>query len=545
MNKTYFKYSAACVAIFAGGTANAITFETDYLMGNFDSSVTAGIGLRASGFNCNLITENGTTGPSGAGAPDGCIQTVSGFGDQGDLNYKKGQAFTEYVKGTHELLLRMPDEGLKFLGRVSWLRDFAATNTTDYVSASNPSGVGNLTPEASQQLREKTRLLDLWVSKDFSIGDNSGHVRAGNQVINWGESLFIPGGINQTNSIDYMRLSQPGTQLKEVYLPAPMVSVVSGLGNGLNIEAYYQFQWNASYFPPTGSYWSVVNGLGSGAAEYGLENQKPKKSPQFGVAAKWQPEGTNLNFGAYYENYTDKTPNLSLGTPVGWVYKTDRQLFGVSANAPFGPWALGTELSYRPRDAVSLNPGSGCTGNAGNCFVDQERYQWAGTGILSLTPGDPTFGKVLDILRADTATLMVEAVAIDYPGLKQTYNGDPVAAGAWNWGQLQGGAPIATGTPFSWGYNFDLSAAYDGSLIKGWVVTPEVYYYRAVHGRTPNILGQFMEGAYSANFIVTFAQNPAKWVFALNYGIFGGGASAFEQPLKDRNFLGAYVTRNF
>ena len=55
-------------------------------------------------------------------------------------------------------------------------------------------------------------------------------MRAGNQVISWGESLFLPGGLNSTNAIDIMRLSQPGTQLKEVFLPAPMISFASGLG---------------------------------------------------------------------------------------------------------------------------------------------------------------------------------------------------------------------------------------------------------------------------------------------------------------------------
>jgi hypothetical protein len=55
----------------------------------------------------------------------------------------------------------------------------------------------------------------------------------------------------------------------------------------------------------------------------------------------------------------------------------------------------------------------------------------------------------------------------------------------------------------------------------------------------------FMEGAKSANFIVTFTRNPATWVVGVNYAKFWGGSNVLDQPLRDRDFFGAYVTRNF
>jgi hypothetical protein len=54
-----------------------------------------------------------------------------------------------------------------------------------------------------------------------------------------------------------------------------------------------------------------------------------------------------------------------------------------------------------------------------------------------------------------------------------------------------------------------------------------------------------MEGAKSANFIVNFVQNPAKWQFAINVAKFWGGKSAYDQPYADRDFVGAYLSRNF
>lgn len=525
--------------------ALAFTFETESIKGSLDSTVSLGIGVRAKNPNCSLILQ----GASGAGAPGGCTSVSSGLGDQGNLNYEKGDAFTTYLKGSHELILKMP-ERVTFMTRVSWLKDFSSTNTTGYVSAGNPAGVGSLTSEARDDLEFKARLLDFWVSKDFDIGDKAARIRVGNQVISWGESLFIPGGINQTNSMDYMRLSQPGTQLKEVFLPAPIVSFTTGLGNGFNFEAYVQGRWNGNYFPPTGSYWSTVNGLGKGDSAYGIPTKDPKDGGQFGASLRWQPEGTNLNVGLYAINYTDKSPNLSFNAKgsgaLGWVYAENRQLFGISANFPVGDWAIGTELSYRPKDAVSLNPWGGCTGNNGNCFVDEKKFQFHLTGMLSMTPSD--YGGILKLLgNANTATLMLEGVAVSYPNLKRAYNGDPVAAGAWSWGlqNSAAGTMESVGDKNSYAFNMDFSWVYDGTLISGWQVIPEIYYYKALKGRTPNLMAQFMDGAQSANFMVTFAKNPASWQMGVNYAKFWGGSSVYDQPLKDRDFLGAYISRNF
>ena len=54
---------------------------------------------------------------SGPDAPAGCLAPSSLLGDQGDLNYGKGDLFTGYLKGYHELLLKIPDD-FKVMARV-------------------------------------------------------------------------------------------------------------------------------------------------------------------------------------------------------------------------------------------------------------------------------------------------------------------------------------------------------------------------------------------------------------------------------------------
>ena len=538
---------AVASGLACGTAAQAVTFDNDYFSGSFDSTLSMGLGMRTKSPSCSLVVQ-GATGP---GAPEGCLAPTSALGDQGDLNYAKDHLFTAYLKGSHELLLKLPDD-IRFMARVNYVGDAAATDTTGITSATTPPTVSDgLAPDARRDLKFKARILDLWVSKSFQVDDQTVRVRVGNQVVSWGESLFLPGGINSTNALDIMRLSQPGTQLKEAVLPAPMVSVASGLGKGFNAEAYVQTNWNQSYFPPTGSYWSDANGLGRGHNAYGLADVKPRGGDQWGASLRYQPEGTSLNLGVYAEEFNDKTPNFSTNINdtglVGWTYAKGRRLYGISANFPVGDWAVGTELSYRPKDAVALNSNaSGCSSQNGNCWVDQQRYQWHLTGLLSLTPSGAG-SSILSLLHADAATLLAEAVVIRYPTLQRSYGVDPISAGGWGWGQETDptGMPVAVGTKNSSGINFDYSWTYDGTVLPGWQVVPEVYYFRAMNGRTPNASALFMQGASSANFTVSFIQNPATWQFAVNYAAFWGGKSVFDQPYRDRNFVGAVLSRNF
>ncbi len=558
------KLLAAAFAVLGTTAAAAFSFDTGTVSGSFDSAMTFGMGVRTKSPGCDTVigTTAGTpTSATGSGAPTGCIDALSMYNDQGNLNYGRGDLFTTYLKGTHELFLKMP-ENWSFFGRVNWLADVSATHATGYLSG---AGNGQSFPgDSASELRFKSRLLDLWINKSFDLNGEQARLRVGNQVISWGESLFLPGGINQTNAMDLMRLAQPGTQLKEVFLPAPIVSLATGLGHGVNVEGYVQAHWNGHYFPPVGSYWSTGT-IGNGADGYGAfatpTPHNPRNGGQFGIALHYQPEATQVNFGVYAMRYHDKAPVVSYADPAAamgayYSYLEDRTLFGISTDFPLGNWAIGAELSYRPKDAVSLNPlgandvdGGVCL-VGGKCYVDEKKYQAHVTALLSLTPGD--YGTLLKMLGgADTATLLAEAAVVRYPNLKGSYQGVPSAPGYWGWGFLNANDPsfgtpqAGVGTSTSWGYNFDFSWTYDGKLIPGWQVTPEIYYFQAVKGRTPNAMALFMEGAKSANFIVTFAQNPTTWQFAVNYAAFWGGSSVLDQPLRGRNFVGAYLTRNF
>lgn len=606
MKKTMIRlFGATMCGALAYGPAHAVSFDTGIgdMKADWVSNITGGLGVRTKNPSCSL-----TGDPNSYGCGSAANTGMWANGDDGNLNYKKGQAYTAYTSFTSELLLTMPKEGYKFLIRGTGMYDFAADHTQRTPLAS----------DTKSQAVQSIQLLDFWGQKDFNIGDQRAHFRLGNQVINWGESYFASGGINATNSVDIQKLLIPGTQLKQALLPAPMLSFASSLPAGFSTEAYYQFQWNGNKYPPVGTYWSVsdVFGRGAGPASFNTQNFNvagidagsiagpnsknsqflnsvnqnllngvyagpptnatggtfntilPGNKPQFGLRLGYKPDGADINFGFYYENYTDKAPVLSYlaNGSSQWSYLQNRSLLGVSTNFALGNWAIGSELSYRPHDAVAM---SGCYGAGGlpdantnlasgvdcRAWKDMKKIQFDINGQLNMTQ---TSHPVLKLIGADLGVLTTELTVIKYPGVNantqygSTVNGQQVYqmadAGYATWLNNNSGTgyPIAAGqgTSTAVGLTVDFNWTYDGTLIPGWQVTPGITFYDAVKGYTPTFSANYEAGAKSANFYLLFNQNPQKWQAGLNYTAFYGGNSA-SQPYSDRNFIGAFVTRNF
>jgi hypothetical protein len=585
------------------GTVSAATLDTgiDGLKATWVSNLTTGIGIRTKAPSCAL------TG-SAAGCGASANTELWANGDDGNLNYRKNQAYTGYLSGTSELLLTMPDSGYKFLVRGTAMYDFLADRTERT----------ELTDAVRNQAVRSGQLLDLWLQKDFDLGEQRAHARFGNQVINWGESYFATGGINNTNSVDNQKLLIPGTQLKQALLPAPMLSVASSLPGGFSTEAYYQFGWNGNRYPPVGTFWSASDVFGRGTvpasfnsgnynvagpdagqiAGAGSKNPgtmanvnagllngdyagapwnsigfiydtvRPGNQPQYGLRVGYKPQDLDMTFGFYYENYTDKAPVLSyLANGISrWSYLKDRSLYGISTNFQIGDWALGSELSYRPHDAVSM---SGCFAAGGpadlntnfvsgvdcQAWRDTKKYQFDINAQLNMTR---TSAPVVDMLGADLGVFTAELTWIRYPGINKdtryakTINGRSVyqlvaaAYGTWLDRTSPLGYPIATGkgTANSGGLTVDFNVTYDGTVIPGWQVTPGITFYDAVKGNTPTFSANYQQGARSAYAYLLFNKNPQVWQMGLSYVAYFGG-NALTQPYSDRNALGAFLTRNF
>src|SRR5438105_523909 len=127
MKKTMIRLLGAsvCGAITCG-QAQATTFDTGLgdMQASWTSNITGGLGIRTKSPSCAL-----TGDPNAYGCGSAANTGVWANGDDGNLNYKKGQAYTAYTSFTTELLLTMPAEGYKFLVRGTGMYDFAADHT--------------------------------------------------------------------------------------------------------------------------------------------------------------------------------------------------------------------------------------------------------------------------------------------------------------------------------------------------------------------------------------------------------------------------------
>ncbi len=186
-------------------------------------------------------------------------------GDAGNLNYDKGDMFSSMLKGVHELSITK--DNLGFFTRFMYFYDFAMMDQK--TAYTNPVSGQRVDPCADKDARKLAckdiRLLDAYVYGSFSFNDgmNPVNVRVGQQVLSWGESTFIPHGINAT-PVDVGILRAPGADLKEAYIPVGMAVVNVGLTDNLSTEVFYQYGWENSYLPVPGSYFSTNDFAGEG-----------------------------------------------------------------------------------------------------------------------------------------------------------------------------------------------------------------------------------------------------------------------------------------
>jgi len=321
--------AAALLALGFGPDARAFNFQSGDWNGALDFTVGYGQAWRTEGRNCALI----------AIADGGC-----GYGpniDDGDLNYGKG-TYSEVLTGVAEFALNYKDKAGIFV-RGSALYD-------NYVMGDNTERTV-LTQGAKDVVGDYKRLLDAFGYLRFNLGSMPSELRFGRQVVDWGESLYIPGGLNQVNYFDVTALQVPGAELKQALLPDTSAILNLQLTKNLSTQLIYLFDWHPDIIEPTGAYFSTNDIAGAGGQKivlgFGaisdqgvnftplggslisdfqsiprLPDQNPSESGQFGINFKlFLPNfGQGTQLGLYFLNYTSRLPLLSInsGTQAGF-----------------------------------------------------------------------------------------------------------------------------------------------------------------------------------------------------------------------------------
>ena len=391
---------AAVLAAGSCPSARAVSFHSSSgdWTGSWDTTIGYGEGWRASGLDCRLI----------AIANGGCGHSPNI--DDGDLNYRKKAPYSEAIKAVTELALNYKDKGGIFV-RGDGLYDFAIKEgTTDRTPLSH---------DALSLVGRYTRLLDAFGFWRFTLGTQPAEIRLGRQVVSWGESTFIQGGLNQVNHFDVSALRVPGAEIKEALLPDSMVVFNLQLSQNLSTQWLYLFDWHETRPEPAGSYFStndfaVTGGnrvfLGFGAisdqgvdfrslggplisdfqAVNRLPDQKPPDSGQYGVNVKlYLPnfsQGTQLGF--YFLNYTSRLPVVSAvtGSQAGFG-----NAFGAASAVGAAAQALAAGLPFAAAVATGAAVGQQRAAQQGGNLSAATAQQYATIGANTLLAGgNPT-----------------------------------------------------------------------------------------------------------------------------------------------------------
>jgi hypothetical protein len=346
---------AASLYLLGGPSAQAISFQSSSgdWSGSWDTTVGYGQAWRVSGVDCRLV----------AIADGGCGYSPNI--DNGDLNYQHKAVFSKALTGVTELQLNYKEKAGVFV-RGSGLYDFQVMDEdTDYVPLSH---------DAKDIVGSYTRLLDAFGYWRFNLATMPSELRVGRQVIDWGESTFIPGGLNQVDYFDTTALQVPGAELKQALLPDEMAVFNLQMTKNISTQLLYLFDWHEDILEPNGAYFSTNNFAGAGGNQvflgFGalsnrgvdftslggslisnfqaiprLPDDTPPNAGQYGIKFKFYlpnfSQGTEL--GAYFLNYTSRLPVVSavtgsqagLGNAWGAVNAVGAAAQALAAGLPF------------------------------------------------------------------------------------------------------------------------------------------------------------------------------------------------------------------
>lgn len=407
---------AVAVSLGQQGSATAMSFELGEVQGQLDSSMSVG-------------TSWSTAQPDKA-----LLHSTSS--DDGRRNYRAGDAFSKLFKGTHDLELKYGNTGV-FLRGTYWY---------DYAQRDEDQDFKNLSDDGRSTSAKSAgiQLLDAFVYQNYAIADQPGSVRLGKQVVNWGESTFIQGGINVINPTNVSALRRPGSEVKDALVPVNMFYVSQNLTENLSSEFFYQLQWQQTDLDNCGTFFSSndylpdgCTGLTAGSdltknaaavkalTPLGVQlstegvvvpragDRDARNSGQWGTALRWFVPELDTEFAAYFANFHSRLPYAgsisspyttntnfapamcgSLGIPLAGC---GAFLSSASGRSLVGATRLGTSQYFAeyPEDirmfgltfATTLSTGTALQGEIS--YRPNQPIQYNGVDLLQSALGDP------------------------------------------------------------------------------------------------------------------------------------------------------------
>ena len=379
MNK--IKTLTLAIAAISAASAQGFEFNAGPVEAQLNTTLSYGIAVRTEDPNKGLIHPGTLTAVyGGTYAENAAIGANSYNADDGTLNYEKNDIFTNVVKGTMDLELVWGNSGLFARGSAFY----------DYEIMDEDPAYVDYIDETKDAAGSGYDLLDAFVWHNFEVGNTPISARLGRQVVSWGESTFIQGGINSINPVNASAARKPGVEVKEILLPVSMAYANLGLTDDLTLEVFYQLEWEKTRPDSCGTFFSttdiVADGCGpvflSGVSDQNLLNEQyedgkaipvtertapddPSDDGQYGLALRWYSEALgDTEFGFYHMNIHARLPAASIVVTDAGVknstyhieYVEDVQISGLSfSRGTESGWSIGGEVSLRQDAPINWN----------------------------------------------------------------------------------------------------------------------------------------------------------------------------------------------
>ena len=291
------KYLAAAIPLIMAAQAQSFEFFMGEIEGSLDSQISMGSSWRMEGKDDALIQ----------GQTPGQNNAVNN--NDGDLNFEDGDSFSQILKGSHDLQISYQNVGAFVRGKYWYDGTLEESDTVD--------------DENSHDLAKFSgaEVLDAFIYGEFDLLDMPVDVRLGKQVVSWGESTFLHGGINQVNPIDVSSFRRPGAELKEGLIPVNLAFASVGLTDNLSAETFYQLDYQETVTEGCGTYFSTndfqpegCNTINTPAGTITRNvdgNRRPDADGQFGIAFRYFSEALDTEFGFYAMNIHGRSPVVS------------------------------------------------------------------------------------------------------------------------------------------------------------------------------------------------------------------------------------------
>ena len=574
VHRSWRRARLALAVSLASTSAWGVSFNVGPVEGQIDTELSIGASWSTARADSKLIgANNGGTGQSA-------------ISDDGRLNFKRGETFSKIFTGMHALELKYGDSGLYVRGKY-WY-DFELQDDSRPFKPISDSGRRASAQSAGAQL------LDAFVYHNYAIADQPGAVRLGKQVVSWGESAFIGGGINAINPTDPAAYRRPGTEFKDGLVPVNLFYLSQNLTDNLSAEAFYQLDWEPSEADNCGTFFSrsdvmadgcsgnyrvmskrsaldvadlaALTGAGVEVNEEGVlvrrgANRYARNSGQFGVAMHYVFEPLGTEFGAYFMNYHSRDPILSASAAPQSAYNAaagagglapmvvagnsgyyveypeDIRLYGLSFSTTLSTGtAWKGELSYRPNAPVQLNSNDLLYANV------TLLPGLADASPLSVTPGADVQGyRRKEVTRFQTSLSHVFDNAMGADHLTVTGEVGVTRVGGLDspsglrYGRdpvfgSEGNDGFATAT--SWGYRGRAVWEYR-SVVPGVNLKPNLGWSHDVSGYSPGPDASFEEGRKAISLGLE-GDYQSTYTGSLSYTNFFGGR---YNTLSDRDFV--------